>query len=108
VCHALLDGPVESVEGENTELSFVVAVTSTGEQKLSQLGYVLTKKRDFLLCGALVRDYIRRLPNLRTYKNEKRLKDIKELTSALLVCNLDTLANDIDHGGKKLLERFLE
>lgn len=44
----------------------------------------------------------------KTYENEECLKDIEKLSCTRLIATLDTLTNDIDHGGKQVLERFLE
>lgn len=43
-----------------------------------------------------------------TYQDEESLEDIKKLPGTSLVTGLNSLADNLDHGGEKGLEGFLE
>jgi hypothetical protein len=42
-----------------------------------------------------------------THKNQEGFKHVKEVTRVGLVYSLESLGKDLDHEGKKALERFL-
>ena len=85
--NSLLDGPVESVECLDTDFTVVVSVRTALEEELDQGRNVRAKDGNF--------------------KNKEGLEDIEQLTGSLLIISLNTLANNVDHGRKGPLERFL-
>ena len=85
--NSLLDGPVESVECLDTDFTVVVSVRTALEEELDQGRNVRAKDGNF--------------------KNKEGLEDIEQLTGSLLIISLNTLANNVDHGRKVPLERFL-
>ena len=85
--NSLLDGPVESIECLDTDFTVVVSVRTALEEELDQGRNVRAKDGNF--------------------KNKEGLEDIEQLTGSLLIISLNTLANNVDHGRKVPLERFL-
>lgn len=47
--HLLLDGPVESVESQDSQVRFVRGITSTSQEELDELGDVFSEDGNFLL-----------------------------------------------------------
>ena len=85
--NSLLDGPVESIECLDTDFTVVVSVRTALEEELDQRRDVRAKDG--------------------TFENKEGLEDIEQLTGSLLIISLNTLANNVDHGRKVPLERFL-
>ncbi len=101
----LLHGPVQRIEGEDSEFVVIFAIATALQQELSELRNMLTEKRDFLL--QILSEAARSEYQNESYKDKERLKNVEELTSPLFIASLNALSYDIDHRRKESLERFL-